>query len=178
MIRLITCGAMTAARLAELRRSRRNLHAGGVAVEGRWSRRTYPLMVALHTAVLLVTFVAGSRRPSWRWLALLLVVQPFRWWVLLVLGRNWNTRGAVAESIVIETRRPYALIRHPNYLIVVIELAALPLAFKLPRLAMLAAAVNAMLLFVRVRDEEQALMVLPEYRPHFGAKPRFIPYLF
>lgn len=178
MIRFIICGAMATARLLELRRSRRNLVVGGVATEGRWSRRTYPLMVALHAGVLVGTLVAGSQRPSWPWLALLGVVQPLRWWVLLLLGRNWNTRGAVAESIVVETRGPYALIRHPNYLIVVIELIALPLAFNLRRLAMIAAAANTALLFLRIRDEEQALMVLPEYRAHFEAKRRFIPYLF
>ena len=70
------------------------------------------------------------------------------------------------------------MVRHPNYLVVSVELAALPLAFGLPGLAAVATAANTALLVPRIREEERALMTFPEYRAHFAARRRFVPYLF
>jgi methyltransferase len=108
----------------------------------------------------------------------LLLVQPLRWWVFRSLGRRWNTRGAVPETMSIEMGGPYAYVRHPNYTVVAVELASLPLAFGLPRLAFAATLVNALLMVVRVRDEEALLFRLPGYEAHFGDKKRFIPGVF
>lgn len=177
MIRFLVCAFMAAARLLELRFSRRNMRATGAATEGRWSHRSYPLMVALHTAVVAGTLLRGSRKPHLVWLAVLMAVQPFRAWVLCLLGARWNTRAAVPLALEVETRGPYALIRHPNYVIVAVELAALPLAFDLPKLAVVATVANAALMVPRIHDEERALMASPSYRSHFSDKPRFIPYL-
>ena len=175
--RTLVCVLMAAARLLELQHSRRNMQANAAADEGRWSRRTYPLMVALHTAVIGVTFLRGGRSRA-RWLLLLFAVQPLRVWIILLLGDRWNTRGNVPRSLVVETRGPYSLVRHPNYLVVSVELAALPLAFGLPGLAAVATAANTALLVPRIREEERALMTFPEYRAHFAARRRFVPYLF
>ncbi len=95
MIRLPVCALMAAARLLELRFSRRNMRATGAATEGTWSHRTYPLIVALHTAVVAGTMLRGSHKPHLVWLAALIGVQPFRAWVLFLLGARWNTRAAV-----------------------------------------------------------------------------------
>ena len=62
-LRWAVCASMAAARLLELRYSRRNMRLAGAATEGHWSRRTYPLMIALHTVVVIGTLVRGSRRP-------------------------------------------------------------------------------------------------------------------
>jgi methyltransferase len=177
VIRLLTCGAMAAARLVELTRSRRNLGSSGPTREGQWSARTYPLMVLLHTTVIGITLLRGSRRPNAGWLSLLLAVQPIRVWVLLLLGQRWNTRGAVPVTMSIETRGPYRAVRHPNYVVVAIELLALPLAFGLRCLALIATAANAALMWPRILEEERALMLLPGYREHFAGKARFIPRL-
>jgi methyltransferase len=178
ILRLCVCASMAAARLLELRYSRRNMQRSGASDEGSWSRRTYPLMVTLHSGVLAGTLLAGSNRPRRPWLTLLLAAQPVRAWILFLLGNRWNTRGNVPRSLAVETRGPYALVRHPNYVIVAVELAALPLAFDLPRLAAAATLANAGLMVARVRDEERALMAVPAYRAHFARKARFIPYLF
>jgi methyltransferase len=146
--------------------------------EGEWSRRTYPLMVTLHVGVIASVVFEGSTRPRGRWLALLAAVQPLRLWVLALLGDRWNTRGAVPQRFVPERRGPYAVIRHPNYLVVAIELLALPMAFRLPRVAFAAALANALLLTIRIRDEERLLMAVPEYAAHFARRPRFIPGVF
>jgi methyltransferase len=135
-------------------------------------------MVALHTAVIGGTALLGRRKPRLVWLALLLAVQPLRWWVLSTLGKRWNARGVVPNYMELATDGPYAHVRHPNYSVVAVELLALPAAFGLDRLAAIATVSNAGLLALRVRDEEALLFGLPGYAEHFDDKPRFLPGLF
>ena len=177
LTRLVICGGMAVARLAELLYSRRNIDRSGPTAEGRWSRRTFPLIVALHTAVILGSLFSGRDRPNRLWLSLLLAAQPVRLWVLITLRERWNAHAAVPLEMQVETGGPYAYLRHPNYSVIAVELATLPLAFGLPRLALLATVANAALLYVRIREEEALLGRSPGYREHFAAKPRFIPFL-
>jgi methyltransferase len=178
VIRVLVCSLMAAARLVELRVSNRNIGSQPDSREGNWSRRSFPAMVALHTAVMGGTALLGPQKPRFRWLALLLAVQPLRWWVLTTLGKRWNARGAVPCQMEPATNGPYAFVRHPNYSVVALELFALPAAFGLARLATVATACNAALLSVRIREEEALLFQLPGYAEHFGDKPRFIPGVF
>ena len=175
MIRILICGLMSSARLLELRMSNRNIAAQPDRREGRLSRQSFPAMVALHTAVIGGTALLGTKKTHHGWLAILLAVQPLRWWVLTTLGKRWTARGAVPRHMEIETTGPYAYVRHPNYAVVAIELATLPAAFGLKRLAILATIGNAALLTLRIHDEEALLFELPGYAEHFGDKPRFLP---
>lgn len=177
LTRLVVCAAMAGTRLGELAWSRRNIRQAGLVAEGEWSRRTYPAIVAVHTAAIAGTFLFG-RRTSWPWLALLVAVQPLRAWTLATLGRRWNTRGAVPDGLAVETGGPYRAIRHPNYAVVIVELAALPMAFGLRWLAVTAALVNAVLLGIRIRDEEEALRSAPGWEEHFARRKRFVPKVF
>ncbi|MEX0784801.1 MAG: isoprenylcysteine carboxylmethyltransferase family protein [Dehalococcoidia bacterium] len=172
--RLLVCALMGGGRLAELAWSRRNMGASGMATEGPWSRRTYPLIVALHAGVIVGTALFGGQRRRW-WLTMLLLAQPLRAWVLLTLGERWNTRAAVPAEMTVATDGPYAFVRHPNYTVIGIELAALPLAFGLPRLALGATVANAAALAARIPEEEAALRKLPGWEDHFAGKKRFIP---
>lgn len=174
LIRFAVCVLMGAARLVEVAYSRRNIARSSETREGDQSRQTYPLMVALHTATILGTFLLGGKRRV-PWLLLLLAVQPLRYWVLATLRDNWNTRGAIPEDIEVKTDGPYAFVRHPNYVVVAIELATLPLAFGLRWLAVVASLANAVLLTIRIREEEALLEDIPAYRAHFHDKARFIP---
>ena len=177
LIRLLVCGAMAAARLLELAYSRRNMQRFAGLREGGLSRITFPVMVALHTTVLAGTSLYG-RKGRLPWLGLLLAAQPFRLWVLTTLRHRWNARGAVPDDMQVATDGPYSYVRHPNYAVVAVELLALPMAFGLQRLALAASTVNAVLLTLRIRDEERLLFHLPGYREHFAAKRRFLPGLF
>jgi methyltransferase len=169
---------MGAARLLELAFSRRNVKQAGPGNEGSRSRRSFGLMVALHTCVIAGTLLFGRRRHA-GWLALLSVVQPLRYWALLSLGRNWNARGVVASEMTPVIKGPYAFVRHPNYAVVFVELLALPAAFGVDRRAVIAAsAVNVALLTVRIREEEALLSQVPGYDEAFAGKARFIPHLF
>lgn len=175
--RVVVCGTMAATRLLELVWSRRNLAVSGGAREGRWSRLTFPGIIAVHATAIHGTLLRGSGRPRAAWLALLLAVQPVRFWTMATLGRRWNARGAVPRGLEVATTGPYAFIRHPNYAVICAELAALPAAFGLPRLALAVTVANAALLAIRIREEEALLFSLPGYREHFTDKPRFIPFL-
>lgn len=172
--RLLVCGAMGGMRLVELAWSRRNLEGTTPATEGPHSRDAYPLIVAVHTVTIIGTALRGSR-PRAAWLALLFAVQPLRAWVLMTLGRRWNARGAVPDGLAIETGGPYRYVRHPNYLVVVVELAALPLAFGLWRLAIVVSALNALLLAMRINDEEKLLARHAAWREHFAGRKRLLP---
>ena len=177
LIRVAVCATMAAARLGELAYSRRNVKRRG-GVEGKGSRDTYPLIVLVHTAAIAGTMLWGRRRPVWGWLLLLTAAQPGRLWTLLTLGERWNSHGVVAPDLRVETGGPYRYLRHPNYVVVIVELAALPLAFGLWRLALLLGLANAVLLAIRIRDEEAALLRLPGYREHFERKARLLPFVF
>jgi methyltransferase len=174
LIRLLVCASMGAARLAELAYSRRNLQHGAEPREGAASRATFPLIVLVHTTVILGTALRGGR-PRLPWLALLFAAQPLRLWVLLTLRHRWNARGSVAPDLQVATNGPYAYVRHPNYAVVIVELLALPLAFGLRQFAIGAAVVNGILLTLRIRDEERLLRELPGYVEHFDDMPRLVP---
>lgn len=168
---------MAMARLLELACSRRNLARFEQVEEGAWSRRTFPIVAGVHSAVIGGTFVAGSK-PRPRWLACLGLLQVLRVWVLVSLGERWSARGAVPVHGQVVSNGPYRYLRHPNYAVVLAELAVLPMAFGLRQLAIVGTMANAAVLAVRIRDEERLLFRLPGYKQHFGRKRRLIPGVF
>jgi methyltransferase len=153
-------------RLLELALSRRNerrVRARGAAERGRGH---YPFMVALHAGWLLSTLVEGLLRgpdlPSY-WLvplAAFLLVQPLRYWAILALGDSWNTKILVVPGARLVGRGPYRYLKHPNYVVVVVEILAFPLVFGAWATALVFSALNAALLYVRIREEDRALREL------------------
>lgn len=168
---------MGAARLLEIQLSNRNIDDNHRPQETKRNQSVYPLIVALHAVVIAGTTIFGGKlsRP---WLFILLAVQPVRAWVLVTLGKRWNTRGAVSAQTRVETAGPYAYVRHPNYAVILTELLALPMAFGARKLALASTVANAALLTVRIREEEALLMELPGYEEHFAGKKRLIPGVF
>jgi methyltransferase len=145
-------------RLAELALATRNtlrLHgAGGV----EFGATHYPLIVALHAFWLLGLWVAGHERDVVPvWFAVFILLQAGRVWVIASLGARWTTRIIVVPGSVPVARGPYRLMRHPNYLIVALEIAVVPLALGLPLFAAVFSLANAALLAWRIRVENQAL---------------------
>ncbi|MEU6577255.1 isoprenylcysteine carboxylmethyltransferase family protein [Streptomyces sp. NPDC046805] len=156
--------AVAAERGAELVVARRNaawtLSRAGV----EHGRDHYPVMVALHTGLLacclLEPVLAG--RPflpvlGWPMLALAVLAQALRWWCVTALGPYWNTRVIVVPGARLVGAGPYRFLRHPNYLAVVVEVAALPLVHSAWLTATVFTVANAVLLTVRVRCENAAL---------------------
>lgn len=152
-------GLVAAQRVAELLLARRNtvrLLASGAHEVGR---RHYPLFVALHTGWLLamLAFVPGDAPPLWGLLALFLLLQACRLWVLAALGPFWTTRVITLPGAPLVRGGPYRFFRHPNYLVVTAEIACLPLAFGAWEVALAFSCLNALLLTHRIRVEETAL---------------------
>lgn len=154
-------------RLAELVVSKRNaswsLARGGIET----GRGHYPVMVVLHTALLVGALVeVWVRRPdpsAWlalSMLALVLASQALRWWCIGALGRRWNTRVIVVPGLPLATGGPYRFLSHPNYVAVVVEGAALPLVHSAWVTAVVFTVCNAALLTVRIRVENQALSLV------------------
>jgi methyltransferase len=159
--------AVGAERVAELVVSERNrrwsLARGGVES----GAGHYPPMVLLHTGLLVGALVEvfAADRPFYGWLgwpmlALALGAQTLRWWCIATLGRQWCTRVVVVPGLGAVTRGPYRFLRHPNYLAVVVEGFALPLVHTAWVTAAVFSVLNAALLRVRIRTEEQALTAL------------------
>ena len=101
------------------------------------------------------------------------LAQGLRWWAVATLGPRWSTRVIVVPGEPPVTTGPYRWLRHPNYLAVVLEMACLPLAWGMWRLALVFSLGNAAILWFRIRDEERALG--PEWKRAFEGKGRLVP---
>jgi methyltransferase len=146
----------TLQRLIELviaNRNRRALLAEGAFEVGRGH---YPAIVFLHTAwlaVLWAFFLSGlTLLQPWAAIAYL-AVQGLRLWTLLSLGRYWTTRIIVVPNAPLVRKGPYRFMRHPNYLVVALEVALLPLALDSWPLALGFSIANAIVLAWRIRTE-------------------------
>ena len=123
----------------------------------------YPVMVGIHALWLVSTLVEGLLRGPeipWWWpapLAAFLLVQPLRYWAILSLGEGWNVRVLVVPGRRLVRSGPYRYFTHPNYVVVVAEVLALPLIFGAWVTALVFSVLNAAFLFVRIREEERAL---------------------
>ena len=149
---------VTLQRLAELAWNRGNeagLRARGAVEAGA---AHYPIMVALHGLWLVGLWVYGWDRPlAWAWVAVYVLLQAGRVWVLATLGRRWTTRVFVVAGETLVRRGPYRFVSHPNYVVVALEIFVLPLCFGLWALALAFGLANLALLAWRVRVENRAL---------------------
>jgi methyltransferase len=167
-------------RALELRRSERNvrraLEAGGVES----GRGHYAAMVGFHASFLVACAVEPIVAPR-RWpvaaslaaLALALLAQGLRGWVVHTLGPRWTTRIVVVPGAPPVTSGPYRYLRHPNYLAVALELLAVPLIGGAVYTAMGATLLGALLLSIRIPAEERALG--EPWARAFSGRPRILP---
>jgi len=177
--------AVGACRLIEMRLSRRHqraLLARGIA---RVAEPRFRWMVVLHTGILVgaALEVLLARRPLIPWLAasalaLVLLANLLRLWVIATMGPHWNVQvmGSTTRLGVV-TGGPFRFIRHPNYVAVFVELLALPLVHTAWVTAAVGAALHTLVLRRRITLEEAVLLADPAYRAAMGGKPRFLPSL-
>ena len=154
-------------RLAELFVARKNARWSFERGAVEHGREHYPAMVALHV-FLLVGCAAEPflfDRPFLPWLgipalAIVSMTQSLRWWVIRTLGHRWNTRILVIPGGQRIDRGPFRWLRHPNYLAVALEGAALPLVHSCWITALTFTVLDAAILRVRIDAEDRALRAL------------------
>ena len=118
----------------------------------------YPLIVAVHAAWLITLWTLGREQAvNLLALTIFVVLQGLRVWIIATLGSRWTTRIIVLPGEPLITSGPYRYLSHPNYAVVVAEIATLPLALHLPVTALVFAVLNAMVLFIRIRAESRVL---------------------
>lgn len=160
----IILGFVIGQRLGELWLARRNtLRLRGLgAVEVGAAH--YPLFILLHAAwIIAIAVVVPIDAPAnLPLLAIFLLLQLGRIWVIASLGRYWTTRIITLPGAKLVRSGPFRLVRHPNYLIVAGEIAILPLVFGAWQLAAIFSLLNASLILHRIRVEDEALSNRPD----------------
>lgn len=156
---------VAAERLVELIISERNRRAALARGGEEVGQGHYPVMVLLHTGILVAAplEVWLLQRPFVLSMALagtllLAATMALRYWVIATLGRRWCTRVVGVPGTAPIASGPFRFLRHPNYLAVIVELAALPLIHAAWLTALLFGIANALLLRVRIGVEDAALV--------------------
>jgi methyltransferase len=151
-------------RLGELVLSRR--HERILRTRGAWEAGAghYPLMVAVHVALLAAAPVEVLLldRPflpwlGWPMLGLVGATMALRYWVVATLGERWTTRVLVLPAAPLLGGGPFRFLRHPNYLAVALEVVALPLVHTAWLTALVCGVANLLVLALRIRVEDEAL---------------------
>ncbi len=155
----LIAGFLVLQRLVELAIARRNHRALVARGAIEYGRRHYPALVALHTGWLLA--LLGTIDPqtpaSIPLLAVFVLLECGRVWVVVTLGSRWTTRILVVPGAKRIRSGPYRYLNHPNYLIVCGEIAVVPLMFGAWTLAVIASVLNFLALRTRIRIENKAL---------------------
>ena len=158
IVNIVILTLATIQRLSELWLSRRNtrrLLEQGAREHGSGH---YPLIVAVHALWLAsLWWLAPSRPVDGFWLGMFVLLEIARIWVLAALGPRWTTRIIVLPDAPLVRRGPYRFVNHPNYWVVIGEIAVLPLVFGLWQVALVFTLLNAIVLAIRIRSENRAL---------------------
>src|SRR5262249_16151099 len=111
-------------RVAELIVAKRNTRALLPQAPPEEGRSQYPGLGTLHALwlVTMIVVVPLDTPPDWYWLGLFIALQVLRVWVIASLGRFWTTRIITLPGAPLIRRGPYRVLRHPNYLVVALEI--------------------------------------------------------
>lgn len=145
----------------------RLLELGIAGKNERWARSQgaveygqehYPFIVALHT-LFIVAMIAEYSLSRGQFnlfvLILFLLLIALKIWVLSSLGKYWNTKILRVPGALVVRKGPYRWFKHPNYFIVVCEIIVIPMVFHLVYTAVIFTVLNALMLRVRIREEEK-----------------------
>ena len=150
-------------RIGELLLSKRNekwlLQNGAV----EYGRKHYPFIVALHILFILSVILEYAYGQSVSYSLTLIIIYLllliFKGWVIVSLGKFWNTKIYRIAGISLIKKGPYKYLKHPNYLVVILEIVVIPLSFHLYYTAIIFSLLNAAMLFVRIKEENKALQI-------------------
>jgi methyltransferase len=154
--------------LIEARRAAHNERAqrrrGGIEPAGdvySIMRVAYPVAFLVMIGEALWRLAQGAAAPDVRLVVFGLVVfaaaKALKWWAILALGPAWTFRVIVVPGAAQVAGGPYAFLRHPNYVAVVLELAGIALASGARITGPLATLAFGVLMMRRITVEERAL---------------------
>lgn len=177
---LVLLAIVALSRIGEVIYARGLSHKAAVRGEKPQKEANFISMVALHICFFVgITFEVWWftwERPAWLIglsIALFSVAFILRIWTLKTLNISWNVRIVKPPQVV--TTGPYHYIRHPNYLVVILEIASLPLMGGAYISAAFFTLWNAWVLALRIPKEEALLFEMPGYRSAFENKNRILP---
>ena len=150
-------------RIGELFLSKKNerwlLKNGAV----EYGEKHYPLIIVLHSLFFISLIIEYSRQqaPSFSLLILLFyfAILTLKVWIISSLGKFWNTKIYRIKNTPLIKAGPYKYLKHPNYIVVVAEIAAIPLIFNLYYTAVIFSLLNAIILTLRIKEENIALQI-------------------
>ena len=154
---------VVAQRLLELVVARKNeqwlLKNGAV----EYGKRHYPLIVTLHTLFIIsmiMNYNASDAAPfDPLFFGIFVALLLLKIWVIASLGHYWNTKIYRIRNADLVSKGPYKFVKHPNYIIVVAEIAVIPLVFHLYYTAIVFTLLNAAMLYVRISVENRILAI-------------------
>ena len=128
-----------------------------------YGKKHYPFMITLHILFFISLIVEYTKQQISSFNLFLtlfyFVLFIIKAWVILSLGTFWTTKIFRIAGIPLIKKGPYKYLKHPNYLIVIVEIAVIPLIFHLYYTAIIFTFLNAMMLFVRITEENKALRI-------------------
>lgn len=163
----IVIGIVAAQRILELVISKRNevwlLSRGAI----QYGAGHYRFIVLMHICFFLSMFeefffIKGHKELNiinYSFLVFFILLQFGRVWVLVSLGKYWNTKIYRIKRRPLVKTGPYKYLKHPNYIIVTLEIIALPLIFNLYYTALVFSVLNAIMLSIRIKAENKALNI-------------------
>ncbi len=128
-----------------------------------YGQKHYPYIVSLHVLFLISCIVEYYSKPTDSYSLVLIisyfVLLIFKSWVIITLGKFWSTKIYHISNFPPINTGPYKYFKHPNYLVVIIEIAIIPLAFHLYYTAVIFSILNLIMLFVRIKEEDRVLAI-------------------
>ncbi|WP_374949475.1 isoprenylcysteine carboxyl methyltransferase family protein, partial [Mucilaginibacter sp.] len=126
-----------------------------------YGKEHYPYMVAMHTLFIIsviAEYIYGNQTgTNYFFIVLFFILIAIKIVVISTLGHYWNTKIYKVPGSRPVATGIYKYIKHPNYIIVICEIAIIPLAFNLYYTAITFTILNAMMLYVRIKMENEVL---------------------
>lgn len=153
-------------RIVELVIAKRNekwmMERGGI----EWGREHYKWFIIVHLLFFFSILIEVTVRDYSNFVlnnyvfALFLLTQAARVWCIQSLGKFWNTKIIILPDRSLISRGPYKYVKHPNYIIVGIELFIIPILFGAYFTAVIFPILHITLMTVRIPMENKALAEL------------------
>ena len=116
--------------------------------------------------------------PLW-WLLLFLMIfvlaKGLKFWAVSTLGEYWTMKLLILPESKVVTAGPYRWVRHPNYIAVLLEIAATTLLGKCFVTFGVVFFSFLVVLRYRIRLEEEGLLSHTDYAAGMTSKRRFLP---